>query len=134
MKKRCNFVGLSCALTGEDEIDERLAAELEQRIRVHYGPELEDLLEALDLQGHSSDPGKALLAALGDVDGRHLVAREILRVWFTGLIQTRFEGLEAPRTPEQWERGLLWSVIHAPAPGFSHNAHGVWASQPPQLT
>ncbi len=131
---RCDFVVLSGALTAESAIDKRLAVELEQRIRTHYGAELDDLLQAVDSNVPPKDHEKAVLDALGDVEGRHLVAREIIRVWFTGQIQTKYEGTEPPRTPEQWERGLLWSVIHAPAPGFSHNHHGVWASPPPQET
>ena len=131
---RCDFATLSSGLTGEAGLDKRLIADFEQRIRKHYGAELDELLGALEGHETTKNLEKSVLEALGDVEGRHLVAREIIRVWFTGHVQTKYEGSEPPRTAEQWERGLLWSVIRAPAPGFSHNPHGVWASPPPQET
>ena len=124
------FHRFSCALTGESGLDERLSGELEQRIKSQFPEALADLLAAFSAPSTPADPDKAVPAALGDSEDRHRVAREILRVWYTGQFETLYEGFDAPRTPEQWEQGLLWRVIKAPAPGFSKNPYGVWADKP----
>lgn len=124
------FVRLSEALTGEANLDERLASEFEQRIRMHYAESLADLLAEFEKSGLPKNPEQAAFTALGNDPKRHLVAREIIRVWYTGQFETPFEGFDTPHTPEQWEQGLLWRVLKAPAPGFSKNPYGVWASEP----
>ena len=124
------FCRLSCALTGEASLDERLSAELEQRILAHYPADLKTLLDAFEAQGSPKNAEQAALAALGSNAKSHLVAREIIRIWFTGQFETPFEGVDAPRTPQQWEQGLLWKILKAPAPGFSKNPYGAWASKP----
>jgi hypothetical protein len=124
------FYRLSCALTGEDRLDEQLSEEFEARLRAHYPGSLKTLLEAFDKQEPETPPDKAVVAALGADASLHLIAREILRIWYTGQFETPFEGIDAPRTSRQWESGLMWKVIHAPAPGFSKNQYGVWATKP----
>jgi hypothetical protein len=122
------FVRLSSALTGESSLDKRFAGELEQRIKSPFA--VTSLLAAFEAPGLPTNPEEAARAALGDNEGHHRVAREIIRIWYTGQFETRHEGFDAPRTSEQWERGLLWRVLAAPAPGFSKNSYGVWANKP----
>jgi hypothetical protein len=124
-----SFHKLSCALTGESELDASLGAELEQRLRSHFATDLQALVEAF---GAAGEPRKEdeVLKLLDGSPAYHRVAREIIRVWYTGLIETPYEGVDAPRTPEQWESGLLWKTIKAPAPGFSKNQYGVWGNKP----
>ena len=124
------FVRLSAALTGESALDERLASDLEQRIKSHFSGELASLQAAFEAAGLPKDPEQAAKLALGENEGRHRIAREIIRVWYTGQFETRYEGFDAPHTSEQWDQGLLWRILRAPAPGFSKNEYGVWASKP----
>jgi len=124
------FVRLSCAITGESKLDDALAAQFKQRIHDYYADDLADLLTAFDALGPPNNPEQALMTALGDDPKRHAVAREIARLWFTGQFQTPYEGVDPPRTPAQWEAGLLWRVIRSHAPAFSRDPYGVWAAKP----
>ncbi len=124
------FVRLSEALTGESALDERLAGDLEQRIKSQFSVELASLQTAFEAPDLPKEPEQAVKLALGENSAHHRVAREIIRVWYTGQFETRYEGFDAPRTPEQWDQGLLWRILKAPAPGFSKNEYGVWASKP----
>src|SRR5712671_3001253 len=65
------------------------------------------------------------------LDHRHRVARAIVWAWYTGQFHTPFELPDAPQTPEQYSKALLWHVIRAHAPAFTNAAFGAWAKEPP---
>lgn len=130
MKADTVFLGLSRALTGEQNLDARIAGELERRLRTHYATELQSLLDAFRTACTGTKPELAAREALDSSEKHHKVAREVIRVWYTGQFETPFEGIDSPKTPEQWESGLLWRILQAPAPAFSKNNYGVWATKP----
>jgi hypothetical protein len=124
------FVELSAALTGEARLDTKIAAELESRIGKHYKPELDELLASFLAIPSSVPPEERARQALADSELRHKLAREIIRVWYTGQFQTPANTQDPPGQPEHYSHGLLWKVIRAHAPGFPNAGYGSWA-QPP---
>jgi Membrane bound FAD containing D-sorbitol dehydrogenase len=133
------FLKLSSALTGERRLDEELSQQFETRITVQYGPHLAELLTAFEKRLKSGvEPERAIKDVLEDakvdstiLDQRHRVARAIVWAWYTGQFNTPFELPDAPQTPEQYSKGLLWHVIRAHAPAFTDAQYGAWAKQPP---
>lgn len=126
------FAELSCALTGEAMLNSQLAAEFEQRLRYHFDKELTDLLATFKAQPSGGTPDDRARAALGQDGKLHKLAREILRLWYTGQFQTPFDVTDPPLRPEHYSEGLLWKVIKTHAPGFSppDAKYGVWAKPP----
>ena len=132
------FLRLSSALTGERRLDEGLSHQFEARITVQYGPHLTELLKAFEGRLKSGEPEGAIKDVLEDskadsttLDHRHRVARAIVWAWYTGQFHTPFELPDAPQTPEQYSKGLLWLVIRAHAPAFTDAEYGAWAKEPP---
>jgi len=130
--KRDTFTELSHVLTGESDLDPRLAEDYEQRLRHYFGRDLDRLLEAFEEKKRSSsaDVEQTARAALADVPEFHRVAREIIRVWYTGQFKTPYEDVEPPREVEHYSQGLLWRVIGTHAPGFTNAAYGAWEDPP----
>ena len=132
------FQKLSSALTGERRLDEGLSHHFEERIAIQSGPHLTELLKAFEGRLKSGEPERAIKDVLEDskvdlttLDHRHRVARAIVWAWYTGQFQTPFELPDAPQTPEQYSKGLLWHVIRAHAPAFTDAEYGAWAKEPP---
>ncbi len=124
------FIALSRALTGEANLDPHLAEDYEARLRYYFDGDFDDLLKAFTQHYGSGDAEQAAQTALADVAEFHSVAREILRVWYTGQFQTPFEDVEPPREVEHYAQGLLWRVIGAHAPGFTNAGYGAWEKPP----
>jgi len=121
------FVRLSSVLTGEQSLDDRIAAKLEQRIKAHYAVELKAFIDAFDALPAGGD-SVAQLRTLLDTQTKHNgLARAIVRAWYTGEFNTPYEIADAPQTPEEYADGLLWKVIGAHAPGFTNAGYGAWA-------
>jgi len=124
-----DFLRLSCVLTGEEELDEDLAGEYFDRLHAAYPSELDALVA-----GFAAIPAELGVAArlkeLLDADPRLAkIARQIITVWFTSQF-TRPDGSSDAGTAEQWKSGLLWPVIHAPAPAAVPGRYGYWADRP----
>lgn len=128
-----DFTEMSRVLTGESVLDSRLAQNYEVRLRSYFGDVVDQLVGefAKQLQSQPGDKEQALRAALGEVADFHALAREIIRLWYTGQFQTPFEDIEPPREVEDYSAGLLWRVIKAHAPGFTNAGYGAWETLPP---
>ncbi|MEO7340577.1 MAG: sugar dehydrogenase complex small subunit [Luteolibacter sp.] len=128
---KTEFFDLSIALTGEDSLDERMAEELRLRIVNHYKTELADLLGAFGaIPTGSMSPDERATLSLGQVDSRHKVAREVIRVWYTGQFLTPANEADPPSHPDHYSKGVLWKVIKTHAPGYTNSGYGVWAHPP----
>lgn len=128
------FIDLSRGLTGEEDLDLELAEEYEHRIRDHFG----DLLDRFDDEYRkfqppgSADREPAVQAALDQDPKFHSLAREIIRLWYTGQFSAPhpFNDPDLPREVEHYRKGLLWRVIKAHPPGFTNSGYGAWAKLP----
>jgi len=124
-----DFLGLSRVLTGEEGLDEGLAGQYFDRLHAAYPSELDSLVAAF-----AAIPAQLGVAArlkeLLDADPRLAkIARQVITVWFTSQF-TRSDGRPDVGTAEQWKSGLLWPVIHAPAPASVPGPYGYWADRP----
>lgn len=124
------FIELSRALTGEANLDPRLADHYEYRLREYFGKTFDLLLEEFKKRCGSGDAEQAAKKTLADEAAFHKVAREIIRAWYTGQFQTPYEDTEPPREVAHYEQGLLWRVIRTHAPGFTNAGYGAWAKPP----
>jgi hypothetical protein len=124
-----DFLGLSRVLTGEEGLDEDIASQYFDRLHAAYPSELDALVA-----GFAAIAGglgvAARLKELLDADPTLAkIARQIITVWFTSQF-TRPDGSSDAGTAEQWKSGLLWPVIHAPAPAAVPGPYGYWANRP----
>ena len=129
------FITLSKALTGADALDANLAAAYLQRLKTVYGAGLTALLDAAS-QVNNGD----YAPIIADATLRPL-ATQVIAVWFTGefagppTIDAQGKAKNGkPDTPtqDQFNRGLLWDVIHAHPPAHSTQDYGYW-TKPPQV-
>jgi Membrane bound FAD containing D-sorbitol dehydrogenase len=125
------FVELSQVLTGETELDSKLAGGYHDRLMAAYPSQLEKLLAAFSGMDEEGDRGAWLKEHLdADPDGAR-VARETIAIWFTSQF-TLPDGRPSAGTAEQWKSGLLWKLIDAPAPAAVPGEYGYWAEKPGQ--
>jgi hypothetical protein len=122
-------LGLSRVLTGEEGLDQGLADQYFDRLHAAYPSELDALVA-----GFAAIAGglgvAARLKELLDADPTLAkIARQIITAWFTSQF-TRPDGSSDAGTAEQWKSGLLWPVIHAPAPAAVPGPYGYWANRP----
>jgi hypothetical protein len=131
---RDSFYEISKALTGETELDPQRAAALQKRIETYYPDELDELLHAFEKESASGNMEQAVKAALGENEDAkerlHLLAREIIKVWYLGEFQTPSEDVDPVGSVEHFSEGLLWKVIRAHAPAFTNAGYGAWADHP----
>ncbi len=143
-----SFVGLSSALTGVAALDRNLASEYMERYARH--PLLSATLKKMiDAYGQISSGGatpseadvkKTFMPDSPSDDAAKQLndgAKQLIYLWYvsafflpraddpTGKIKVWVYG-----TPEQYRRGLLWSVIQAHAPMTPGGGRNHWASAP----
>jgi hypothetical protein len=124
-----NFLGLSRVLTGEEGLDERLASQYFDRLRAVYPSELDQLVVAFAAIAGELGVAARLEELLDANPTLAKIARQVITVWFTSQF-TRPDGRPDAGTAEQWKSGLLWRVIHAPAPAAVPGPYGYWADRP----
>ncbi len=134
-----SFVRLSETLTGVSSLDQHLAYQYLERFATH--PQLTSVLPQLikayrDIAPARSRPTEAEVSAriMQDPTLRG-GAEQVIYLWY---ISAFFLPRQDDPTkmvwvygsPEQYERGLLWSVIHAHAPMTPGGPYGYWADTP----
>ena len=131
-----DFLAISRGLTGLPNLDTALGADYEAALTGTLATDLASLL-ALYNAGPATapDPEEALRQALaGAAASLHLVAREIIALWFTGQGTALPSGLPRFATlgARHYAGGALWAVIQAHPPGYTNAGYGAWA-QPPAI-
>jgi D-sorbitol dehydrogenase-like protein len=133
------FVRLSEALTGVSPLDQNLAYQYLERFATH--PQLTSLLPQLikayrDIAPARSRPTEA------DVGVRIMQeptlrggAEQVIYLWYVSAFflprqDDPTKTVWVYGSPEQYERGLLWSVIRAHAPMTPGGPYGYWADAP----
>lgn len=124
------FLARSRALTGEADLDPRIATHFEYLLHEQFGRGFDRLLKAFQKHCGSGDAEQAVTLALANEAEFHQIAREIVRAWYTGQFQTPYEDIEPPHEVAHYERGLLWRVIRTHAPGFTNAEYGAWTVPP----
>jgi hypothetical protein len=124
-----DFFGLSRVLTGQSELDEGLASQYFDRLHAAYPSELDALVTAFANIADELGVAARLKELLDGDPGLAKIARQVITVWFTSQF-TRPDGRLDAGTAEQWKSGLLWPVIHAPAPAAVPGPYGYWADRP----
>jgi Membrane bound FAD containing D-sorbitol dehydrogenase len=125
------FLELSQVLTGETELDSKLAGEYHDRLMAAYPSQLEKLLAAFSGMDEDGDRGAWLKEHLDADPDAARVARETIAIWFTSQF-TLPDGRPSAGTAEQWKSGLVWKLIDAPAPAAVPGEYGYWAEKPAQ--
>jgi hypothetical protein len=143
-----SFVELSAALTGVAPLDRNLANEYMERYARHpqLSPTLKKMIDAYrQLASGGTAPSEAAIKATFMPDSPSDAAKQLgdgakqlIYLWYvsafflpradnnpTGTIKVWVYG-----TPEQYRRGLLWSVIQAHAPMTPGGGRNNWASAP----
>jgi hypothetical protein len=124
------FRSLSSVLTGEDLLDATLSEEYLARLQRVYASDLQALISTF-ANIHSCSGVVAELDRLLDQNPTLAnVARQVIKVWYTGQFNEPDGTIDGPKTPAQYRSGLLWKVIQAHAPGYTNGTYGYWATAP----
>lgn len=124
------FRSLSSILTGEEVLDATLSEEYHVRLQRVYASDLDTLMTTFSNLSSSSDIVAELDQLLDQSPTLANVARQIIKVWYTGQFSEPDGTINGPKTPEQYRSGLLWKVIQAHAPGYTNSTYGYWATAP----
>jgi hypothetical protein len=124
------FLSLSSILTGEDILDKSLSEEYRARLERIYASDLSSLMSIFS----KIDPRLNVVVELDRLLDQDQVlanvARQLIKVWYSGQFNEPDGTIDGPKTPEQYRFGLLWKVIQAHAPGYTNGAYGYWANAP----
>ena len=133
------FMSLSEALTGVSPLDQHLGRAYMNRFATHpqLSPSLPPLVAAfreLSPGGHSPQPAAIAKAIFGNANLKP-AAEQLIYLWYVSAFFLPLP--DAPKTsvwqygsPEDYGRGLLWSVIRAHAPMTHGGPYGYWADAP----
>jgi Membrane bound FAD containing D-sorbitol dehydrogenase len=124
------FRALSSVLTGEDVLDATLSEEYRARLQKVYAADLNTLLSTFSDLNPCSDIVAELDRLLDQNSTLANIARQVIKVWYTGQFNEPDGTINGPKTPEQYRSGLLWKVIQAHAPGYTNGTYGYWATAP----
>ncbi len=124
------FRSLSIVLTGEDFLNETLSEEYRTRLQRVYASDLDTLMTTFSNLDSCSDVVAELDRLLDQNPTLANVARQVIKVWYTGQFNEPDGTIDGPKTPEQYRSGLLWKVIQAHAPGYTNGTYGYWANAP----
>jgi hypothetical protein len=131
------FIRLSEVLAGASLRDKQLASQyLERYARSkELSPRLIPLIEEHErLSNLGTQPPVADTAlAIMQNEALRPAAAQLIYLWYVSAFYLPLDG--TPKfwiygTPEQYERALLWSVVHAHAPMMPGGAPGYWAKKP----
>jgi len=130
MSATAQFLALSSVLTGEEELDAAVGESFRVRLDSSYQQDLAALLQAFDGIADSQDVAGELQTLLDEKLGMARVAKELITVWYTSQF-TRLDGTtDAPKSPDEYQAGVLWKVIRAHPPAVSSGPYGYWAEHP----
>jgi hypothetical protein len=124
------FRSLSNVLTGEDVLDATLSEEYRVRLQRVYTSDLDALMTTFSNLDSCLDVVAELDRLLDQNQTLANVARQVIKVWYTGQFNEPDGTIDGPKTPEQYRSGLLWKVIQAHAPGYTNGTYGYWANAP----
>jgi Membrane bound FAD containing D-sorbitol dehydrogenase len=124
------FRSLSSILTGEDVLDATLGEEYRARLQRVYASDLDTLMTTFSNLNSCSDIVAELDRLLDQNPTLANVARQVIKVWYTGQFNEPDGTIDGPKTPDQYRSGLLWKVIQAHAPGYTNGTYGYWANSP----
>jgi Membrane bound FAD containing D-sorbitol dehydrogenase len=124
------FRSLSNVLTGEDILDATLSEEYRVRLQRVYTSDLDALMTTFSNLDSCLDVVAELDRLLDQNQTLANVARQVIKVWYTGQFNEPDGTIDGPKTPEQYRSGLLWKVIQAHAPGYTNGTYGYWANAP----
>jgi hypothetical protein len=124
------FRSLSNVLTGEDVLDATLSEEYRVRLQRVYTSDLDTLMTTFSNLDSCLDVVAELDRLLDQNQTLANVARQVIKVWYTGQFNEPDGTIDGPKTPEQYRSGLLWKVIQAHAPGYTNGTYGYWANAP----
>lgn len=148
-----DFLALSSFLINEPNLDRGLAAQYLERLLEApvEGDQMDHRIETLlstfrEIRAKGGDIEEGIQKRILEDDAISPIARQIIFVWYTSALligSKKPEGavnLEIGRpdgsttlqfgSPEQYFRGLLWSVIHAHPPALSGGYFGYWKYPP----
>jgi hypothetical protein len=151
-----SFITVSEALTGVSTLDRYLASEYMERYATHrqLSRNLDILIKAWRGLGDgtpSEDEVRAKIIGSPDPELR-ASAKQLMYLWYISAFYIpldvtpeakpplRDDGSDTRKkvwvygTPEQYERGLVWQVIHAHAPMMPGGKRQHWAKKPEGLT
>jgi hypothetical protein len=134
-----DFMNLSELLTGVKPLDRRLGTQYLERYARH--PDLTGLLPQLikayrDIAGTSqSDLVKAIQQKIMQDKTVGPAAEQLIYVWYVSAFFMPMDHAATSRnwlygSPEQYQRSLLWTVVHAHAPMTEGGPPGYWAAAP----
>jgi len=130
MTEQDKFLVLSKILTGDDNLDNAIAAAYLGRFKQAYAVDWAKLVDAFDSVQESPD----LSAKVGATLRRDLVlvqaARRIILLWYTSELTLADGKQQGPETEDQYRSALMYRVIGAFAPGFSEANYGYWQTKP----
>ena len=113
-----SFLRLSEILTGDKSLDDSLAANFFDRLKTHFGEDLDKLIREFETAEKSGNLA-ALQSALDADKSLARAARATLTIWYTGEFKPPSDATDGPQTPDEYSKGLLWRVIRAHAPGYT---------------
>ena len=146
-----SFISISESLTGVNRLDQYLANEYMERYATH--PQLSKNLDLLIKAWRNltvtptEDHIKQNIMASPDAVVR-AGAKQLMYLWYISAFYIPLDITLGPKpplrddpadtrkkvwvygTPEQYERGLIWSVIHAHAPMTPGGPRRYWANEP----
>ncbi|MEY9606955.1 hypothetical protein ABIF74_011708 [Bradyrhizobium japonicum] len=127
------FRVFSQAITGFDNLDQKIAASYAARIEEAFPKPLANLMAAFAPVSGSPDLEGAVTKLLTDDPKLVPLARQIAEIWYTSQF-TRDDGsIDPPGSEDEFKYGLLWKTIGAVAPAYSDRPYGYWKDIPPGL-
>jgi Membrane bound FAD containing D-sorbitol dehydrogenase len=125
-----DFLALSLVLTGEDSLDPTLSTAYLDRLNQAYTDDLSALITAFNNLNSAADVTTELDSLLDREQNLANTARQIIKVWYSGQFNESDGTINGPKTPEQYQSGLLWKIIKAHAPGYTNGTYGYWETAP----
>ena len=127
------FQKLSQAITGFDDLDQKIAAAYAARIEEVFPKTFAALMAAFEPVSGSANLEAAVTKILTEHPELIPMTRQIAEVWYTSQF-TRDDGsLDPPATEDEFKYGLLWKAIGAVAPAYSDRPYGYWKDKPARL-
>lgn len=127
-----DFIALSLLLTGEAHLERPLAEQYLNRITSGpLGASLPPLLTTFRvLQSAGGDINAAISTQILADAVLGPLAKQILILWYTGILTDADGKNGSYGSPEQFFSGLVWPTIGAHPPGLSGGYFGYWRYAP----
>lgn len=132
-----DFIAMSSALTGTQELDRRIAGQYLDRISQDTeGGKLDDLLRVFReiIQATGGDTTEAIRQRIMNDDALGPLAQQIIVLWYTSALHSQDDKgnhqFDFPADPNQYFSGLVWGAIRAHPLGLSGGYFGHWKYPP----